>query len=191
MHPPRRGTGTGRAGYRGLSGCLTRHVCGSGDHGWHVTAAGVPAESSTRPCHAQHRGSGPGPPLRHPALCQRDQGGWRGGPLVSVHTWGCTCVLPQPPGSGSACKDTRPWGLCRWQCPLSSTLAPLAAPSGPPEPPQQTTTAPREDLGERVRAGPGCSLRDPVPLSCHGSPTPHRSRNRVYFQLRSVSHFMI
>ena len=27
---------------------------------------------------------------------------------AGVHTWGCTCVFPQPGGIRSKCKDTRP-----------------------------------------------------------------------------------
>lgn len=148
--------GTGHAGCPGLSGCLTLHVCGSGDHGRHsVTAAGVPAESSTRPCHAQTASGGP--PVPHRAVLE-GPGRVTGVPLVSAHTWGHTCVSPQPPGCGSECKDRRPWGLCRWQCPHSSTLDPLAALSGPPKPPQQTPTAPRGGSGVTLSKGPHDSV---------------------------------
>lgn len=75
------------------------------------------------------------------------------GTRVSVHTWGCTRVFPQPAGICSKCKDTRPWGLCRCRCPFRSTLVPLAALAGPPEPPQHTPAAPGWGSGCWQRAG--------------------------------------
>lgn len=96
------------------------------------------------------RGGGQTPGKAKP-LCLRE-GAWgvgvhacvcmHRGTRVSVHTLGCTRVFPQPAGICSECKDTRPWGLCRWRCPFRSTLAPLAALAGPPEPPQHTPAAP-------------------------------------------------
>lgn len=86
---PSAGSGIGECGVRGeggLSGCLTRHAAGSGGHGRPVAAAGVSAERSTRPCHAEHQRSSPS------------------GTGGSVHTWVCTCVFPG--GSCSKCTDT-------------------------------------------------------------------------------------
>lgn len=200
---------------QGLSGCLTLHAAGSGEHGWQVTAAGVPAERSTCLCHAWLSGGQPSGPPTHPcargaregnggfyqSLCTAAAGGsqatgttlkgsgrvssqyqmvtqnpaWSPGytpdkenpcETVGVHgrvgaphpcnAQGHTALhahvgvhvcVPTARRHLLKCKDRRPWGPCRWQFPLRSTLAPLAVPAGPPESPEQPPTAPRRGSG--------------------------------------------